>query len=103
MKRKDQSLTEALGMEDDFLVFLNSLVDNHWERNDTLSDVLEKSGKDLREEVLGDVKVPLSLYEKKLIFLGMVIGSKRAMANLSSSLGSIFRGFPGINDEEDGN
>jgi hypothetical protein len=87
-------------MEENFVVFLNSLVDNHWENNDTISEVLEKSGKDLREEVLGEVRAPLSLYEKKLIFLGMMIGSKRTMANLSGSLGSIFRGFPGINDED---
>ena len=83
---KNETITEALGINETFFKFAHDIVDEVWENEQRVSDIINKTAEEVRNYDLGEIDAKISDYEKKLILLGMIIGGKRARMELSDTL-----------------
>lgn len=93
----EKTITEAMGIEDGWTDKLTANLQKVSAENETISDFLEEMGRITREEELGDVRIPLSKYEKKLLlagyFAGHSVGSQKSnpLGFLAEIIGSELR------------
>lgn len=92
------SITEALGIQEGWFEEMKQIAESAIEELDEVSGILDRVGKEIREEDLGYSEGKLSVYEKKLLMAGYTIGSMaqannvrglmmlRDLANLMSKL-----------------
>ena len=93
---KNETIQEALGLEESFPKLIKNLLDQKFEELERISDIMETAAEEVRNDDLGEVNVKLSTYEKKLVFLGMMIGARKVGNDVegflsSSILGSIIK------------
>lgn len=74
------TITEALGIQEGWFEEMKQIAENAMEELDEVSGILDRVGKEIREEDLGYAEGELSVYEKKLLMAGYTIGSM-AQAN----------------------
>jgi hypothetical protein len=103
MKSKS-TITECLGISDSWWDTGLEMVVEALEKETKVSDVVERLVKEGREEELGESNVPSSIYEKKLVMLGMMLGEKMAQKiieeRLSGGLGFFTIAVPRDDDGE---
>ena len=84
MKNK-QTITEALGLPDSWIEESREKLIEIWNANERISDALERIGESIKVEEF-DCEIPLSIYEKKLILSGWILGRETANGEISSKM-----------------
>jgi hypothetical protein len=69
------TITEALGIQEGWFEEMKQIAESAIEELDEVSGILDRVGKEIREEDLGYSEGELSVYEKKLLMAGYTIGS----------------------------
>jgi len=99
-----QTISDALKIEKGWVESTNDYLASIFEKHDTISEIMEDAGKYTREEELGEVDCELSRYEKKLMMLGVMIGSLKARSAIDLAsheiLFEMFKRFREENGEE---
>jgi hypothetical protein len=99
-----ETISDALKIEKGWVESTSDYLETIFEKHETISEIMEDAGKFTREEELGEVDCELSRYEKKLMMLGVMIGSIKARSamDLASNqiLFEMFKRFKEENGEE---
>lgn len=103
MGNKKETITQALGIKDEWKDTVNELLNEGLGKNKTVSDLLAYLGESVREEELGKIDISLTEYEKKLILMGYFAGTTLAQKpDPISLLGAAIFGGMMRGEEEDG-
>ena len=86
MSGKTETVTEGLGLKDDFYKEAEEIVKENLEKYDTISGALAATAAEVRDGELGEVDIKITAYEKKLILAGFVMGCIRASAQAKHKL-----------------
>ncbi len=86
MPKKNQTITEGLGIREDYFKVAQERVIKKLKDLDTVSDMLESVAEEIRDEELGETNLRVSDYEKKLILSGFIMGCVRSEAEMSHKL-----------------
>lgn len=100
------SITEALGIQEGWFEEMKQIAESAIEEFDEVSGILDRVGKEIREEDLGYSEGELSVYEKKLLMAGYTIGSmaqsnKARELTMLRDLHSLLRQLKDRSDSED--
>ena len=100
------SITEALGIQEGWFEEMKQIAESAIEELDEVSGILDRVGKEIREEDLGYSEGELSVYEKKLLMAGYTIGSmaqsnKARELTMLRDLHSLRRQLKDRSDSED--
>lgn len=99
-----ETISDALKIEKGWVESTSDYLESIFEKHETISDIMEDAGKYTRDEELGEVDCELSKYEKKLMMVGVMIGTMKARSavDLASHqiLLELFKRFSEDNDEE---
>ena len=79
---KNETIQEALGLDSSFTDLIKDLLDQKFGELERISDIIETSAEEVRNDDLGKVNAKLSTYEKKLVFLGMMIGARKVTSDM---------------------
>ncbi|NBW56725.1 hypothetical protein EBR43_02855 [bacterium] len=86
MSEKNQTITEGLGLNEEYFEAAKDLVINKLEGLETISEALEAAAESVRDEELGESNFRISDYEKKLILAGFIMGCIRTESMMSQKL-----------------
>jgi hypothetical protein len=86
MSGKTETVTEGLGLKNDFFEEAEGIVKQNLEKYDTISDALAATAAEVRDGELGEVDIKITAYEKKLILAGFVMGCMRASSEAKQKL-----------------
>jgi hypothetical protein len=71
----EETITKGLGIEDSWWETATALTEKSLETTQKISDAIQYIGSVCREEEFGETSdIPVSIYEKKLILIGMLMG-----------------------------
>jgi hypothetical protein len=102
MSNKEESIQKALGIPEKFATDAEEILQRLISEYEKVSEILIAAGEEIRTSELGDINVPLSTYEKKLLLIGFYLGShigKFKSDPTMGILGAILR--MGRNSEEE--
>jgi hypothetical protein len=87
------TITRGLGIPDNWLEELNTTLEDIYINTSTVSDMMIETGKRIKEEEFGTVNIDhqISIYERKLILSGMMIGHLIDKARDSQHIESIIK------------
>lgn len=106
-ENKDITITEGLGITDEYFETSLSIASNSINSNNLISDAMIETALNVREGELGECNTNLSNYEKKLVLTGFLLGLKKIERDhemmMKSSIMGIIGGIPGftISDSDD--
>lgn len=80
MSEKDQTITQGLGLNEDFFEEAQGIVKENLDKYDTISDALAATAAEVRDGELGEVDMKITAYERKLVLAGFVMGCVRTSA-----------------------
>ena len=86
MSGKTETVTEGLGLKNDFFEEAEGIVKQNLGKYDTISDALAATAAEVRDGELGEVDIKITAYEKKLILAGFVMGCMRASSEAKQKL-----------------
>ena len=89
MSRDKSTISGGLGISEEFFEEAKKIVDQSYEKYDTISDALEAIGEEVRIEALGECNEVLSDYERKLLLAGFLGGAKGTEGKLSGVLNAM--------------
>jgi len=75
-KEKRETITGALGIEEGWYENAIQEIADNWGELPTISDTIEWAAKETRDNELGVVNTDLTVYEKKLVMVGFIIGQR---------------------------
>lgn len=73
---KKDTISGALGIPDGWFESAVKMIKDNWGNHETVSDTMEWVAKETRDEELGVVNANLTVYEKKLVMVGFIIGQR---------------------------
>ena len=106
-KNKDITISEGLGVTEEFFEKALDIASESINTNDLLSDAIIETALSVREEDLGECNTDLSSYEKKLVLTGFILGLKKIERDqemiMKNSIMGIVGGIPGftLGDSDD--
>jgi len=86
MSKENETITEGLGIKEEYFDIAKERVLKKLKDLDTISDALESVAEEVRDEEFGDSNFRVSGYEKKLILSGFIMGCVRAEAHMSQKM-----------------
>jgi hypothetical protein len=86
MSEKSQTITGGLGLNENFFKEAEEIVKENLEKYDTISDALAATAAEVRDGELGEVDMKITVYERKLVLAGFVMGCARASAEAKQKL-----------------
>ena len=89
MSRDKSTISGGLGISEEFFEEAKKIVDQSYEKYDTISDALEAIGEEVRIEALGECNEVLSDYERKLLLAGFLGGAKGTEGKLTGVLNAM--------------
>jgi len=89
MSEKNQTITEGLGLNEEYFEAAKDLVINKLKGLETISEALEAAAESVRDEELGESNFRISDYEKKLILAGFIMGCIRTENMMSQKLNEL--------------
>ena len=89
MSRDKSTISGGLGISEEFFAEVQKIVNESYEKYDTISDALQAIGEEVRIEALGECNEVLSDYERKLLLAGFIGGAKGTESKLSGVLNAV--------------
>ena len=89
MSRNKSTISGGLGISEEFFAEVQKIVNESYEKYDTISDALQAIGEEVRIEALGECNEVLSDYERKLLLAGFIGGAKGTESKLSGVLNAV--------------
>jgi hypothetical protein len=83
----EETITKSLGIKDSWWETAMTITEKLLENNSKISDAVQSIGSISREEEFGETSnIPISIYEKKLILMGMLMGQSIIKHQIATGL-----------------